>query len=378
MNYHSKYPALADLKNKARSRIPHFIWEYLDSGTGLENTRKRNRRKLDEVFFYPSILHGDLSQDLGVKFLKREFSLPFGVAPVGMSGLIWPGAEKILSQMCKRTGIPYTLSTVATQTPEDISPYIGENGWFQLYPPRNPETLDDMLKRIQEAGFSTLILTVDVPVASRRERQTRGGLMHPPKLTLKLALQAISKPAWLNGIRKSGIPRMKFLEAYSDVKKSLSSTEHIGYIIRTSPDINYLRRLRSKWKGNLVIKGVMRAKDTSLLEQEGVDAIWVSNHAGRQFDGTISSIEALPLIRKSTKLPIIFDSGIESGLDILRALSLGADFVMMGSSWHYALGALGSDGPNHLIDILKKDLVANMGQIGSSNFKDLPKKLLVL
>ena len=378
MNHHSKYPALADLKNKARSRIPHFIWEYLDSGTGLENTRKRNRRKLDEVFFYPSILHGDLSQDLGVKFLKREFSLPFGVAPVGMSGLIWPGAEKILSQMCKRTGIPYTLSTVATQSPEDISPYIGENGWFQLYPPRNPETLDDMLKRIQEAGFSTLILTVDVPVASRRERQTRGGLMHPPKLTLKLALQAISKPAWLNGIRKSGIPRMKFLEAYSDVKKSLSSTEHIGYIIRTSPDINYLRRLRSKWKGNLVIKGVMRAKDTSLLEQEGVDAIWVSNHAGRQFDGTISSIEALPLIRKSTKLPIIFDSGIESGLDILRALSLGADFVMMGSSWHYALGALGSDGPNHLIDILKKDLVANMGQIGSSNFKDLPKKLLVL
>jgi len=378
MNHHSKYPALADLKNKARSRIPHFIWEYLDSGTGLENTRKRNRRKLDEVFFYPSILHGDLSQDLGVKFLKRDFSLPFGVAPVGMSGLIWPGAEKILSQMCKRTGIPYTLSTVATQTPEDISPYIGENGWFQLYPPRNPETLDDMLKRIQEAGFSTLILTVDVPVASRRERQTRGGLMHPPKLTLKLALQAISKPAWLNGIRKSGIPRMKFLEAYSDVKKSLSSTEHIGYIIRTSPDINYLRRLRSKWKGNLVIKGVMRAKDTSLLEQEGVDAIWVSNHAGRQFDGTISSIEALPLIRKSTKLPIIFDSGIESGLDILRALSLGADFVMMGSSWHYALGALGSDGPNHLIDILKKDLVANMGQIGSSNFKDLPKKLLVL
>ena len=378
MNYHSKYPALADLKNKARSRIPHFIWEYLDSGTGLENTRKRNRRKLDEVFFYPSILHGDLSQDLGVKFLKREFSLPFGVAPVGMSGLIWPGAEKILSQMCKRTGIPYTLSTVATQSPEDISPYIGENGWFQLYPPRNPETLDDMLKRIQEAGFSTLILTVDVPVASRRERQTRGGLMHPPKLTLKLALQAISKPAWLNGIRKSGIPRMKFLEAYSDVKKSLSSTEHIGYIIRTSPDINYLRRLRSKWKGNLVIKGVMRAKDTSLLEQEGVDAIWVSNHAGRQFDGTISSIEALPLIRKSTKLPIIFDSGIESGLDILRALSLGADFVMMGSSWHYALGALGSDGPNHLIDILKKDLVANMGQIGSSNFKDLQKKLLVL
>jgi len=378
MNHHSKYPALADLKNKARSRIPHFVWEYLDSGTGLENTRKRNRRKLDEVFFYPSILHGDLSQDLGVKFLKREFSLPFGVAPVGMSGLIWPGAEKILSQMCKRTGIPYTLSTVATQTPEDISPYIGENGWFQLYPPRNPETLDDMLKRIQEAGFSTLILTVDVPVASRRERQTRGGLMHPPKLTLKLALQAISKPAWLNGIRKSGIPRMKFLEAYSDVKKSLSSTEHIGYIIRTSPDINYLRRLRSKWKGNLVIKGVMRAKDTSLLEQEGVDAIWVSNHAGRQFDGTISSIEALPLIRKSTKLPIIFDSGIESGLDILRALSLGADFVMMGSSWHYALGALGSDGPNHLIDILKKDLVANMGQIGSSNFKDLQKKLLVL
>ena len=376
MDYHSKFPAVSDLKKRAQKRIPHFVWEYLDSGTGLENTRKRNRAKLDEVMFYPSVLHGDIKPDLKTTILNHEYSLPFGIAPVGMSGLIWPNAEKILARTAAGSNIPYTLSTVASQSPEDLAPHIDKNAWFQLYPPRDAEILDDILKRVRDSGFTTLALTVDVPDASRREKQIRGGLTHPPRLTGRLGLQAISKPVWLANTLRNGIPKMKLMQSYSNERKSLSSTAHIGYLLRTSPDINYLRNLRKKWKGNLVVKGVMRAEDARSLEQEGVNAIWVSNHAGRQFDGTYSSIEVLPKIRKVTKLPIIFDSGIEGGLDILRALSSGADFVMMGGAWHYSLGAMGTKGPNHLIDILTKDLIANMGQLGLQGISDLKNKTI--
>lgn len=376
MDYHSKFPAVSDLKKRAQKRIPHFVWEYLDSGTGLENTRKRNRAKLDEVMFYPSVLHGDIKPDLKTTILNHEYGLPFGIAPVGMSGLIWPNAEKILARTAAGSNIPYTLSTVASQSPEDLAPHIDKNAWFQLYPPRDAEILDDILKRVRDSGFTTLVLTVDVPDASRREKQIRGGLTHPPRLTGRLGLQAISKPVWLANTLRNGIPKMKLMQSYSNERKSLSSTAHIGYLLRTSPDINYLRNLRKKWKGNLVVKGVMRAEDARSLEQEGVNAIWVSNHAGRQFDGTYSSIEVLPKIRKVTKLPIIFDSGIEGGLDILRALSSGADFVMMGGAWHYSLGAMGTKGPNHLIDILTKDLIANMGQLGLQGISDLKNKTI--
>ena len=376
MDYHSKFPAVSDLKKRAQKRIPHFVWEYLDSGTGLENTRKRNRAKLDEVMFYPSVLHGDIKSNLKTTILNHEYGLPFGIAPVGMSGLIWPNAEKILAKTAAGSNIPYTLSTVASQSPEDLAPHIDKNAWFQLYPPRDAEILDDILKRVRDSGFTTLVLTVDVPDASRREKQIRGGLTHPPRLTGRLGLQAISKPVWLANTLRNGIPKMKLMQSYSNERKSLSSTAHIGYLLRTSPDINYLRNLRKKWKGNLVVKGVMRAEDARSLEQEGVNAIWVSNHAGRQFDGTYSSIEVLPKIRKVTELPIIFDSGIEGGLDILRALSSGADFVMMGGAWHYSLGAMGTKGPNHLIDILTKDLIANMGQLGLQDISDLKNKTI--
>jgi L-lactate dehydrogenase (cytochrome) len=164
---------------------------------------------------------------------------------------------------------------------------------------------------------------------------------------------------------------MRLMDGYAENKVSLSSTAHIGYLLRTSPDWNYVKMLRDEWQGPLIVKGVTRPEDVARLEAEGVDAIWVSNHAGRQFDAGPATIESLPAVRAATKLPVIFDSGIEGGLDILRALALGADFVMLGRAWHYALGALGTAGPAHLIDILKKDLEANMGQLGTKTLADL-------
>jgi L-lactate dehydrogenase (cytochrome) len=169
---------------------------------------------------------------------------------------------------------------------------------------------------------------------------------------------------------------MPFLNKYAKVKPGMPPTAHIGYLLRASPDEAYLRWLRENWQGSLIVKGILNPDDTKRLERIGVDALWVSNHAGRQFDGAPESISMLPSIRRATTLPLIFDSGIESGLDILRALALGADFVMLGKAWHYALGALGPLGPAHLTDILRKDLIANMGQLGLENLKDCAGKII--
>jgi L-lactate dehydrogenase (cytochrome) len=293
-----------------------------------------------------------------------------------MSGLMWPNAEQLLAKAASEAQIPYGLSTVATQTPEEVAPHLRGNGWFQMYPPRDETIRKDMLKRAEAAGYTTLVLTVDVPVASRRERQVRSGLTTPPKLTPRLLAQVALRPAWALGMAQRGMPRMRLIDEYAGNVTGLSSTAHAGYLLRTSPDWDYLHWLRAHWSGKLVVKGVMRAEDATRLEAVGVDAIWISNHAGRQFDAAPATIYVLPAIRAACDLPLILDSGIETGLDILRALALGADFVFMGSGFHHALAALGHKGPAHLIEILRKDLEANMGQLGASQLRDVTENLL--
>jgi L-lactate dehydrogenase (cytochrome) len=373
MDLHAKFPALSDLRHRAQQRIPKFVWEYLDSGTGDEATKARNRAALDRIGMMPSVLHGEFTPDLSTTFLSKQMPLPFGIAPIGMSGLMWPDAEGHLARAAARADIPYSISTVATQSPEDIAPHLGEHAWFQMYPPRDADIRRDMLARAKAAGFSTLILTVDVPVASRRERQVRSGLTNPPRFTPRLLAQVAMRPAWAMGMAQRGMPHMRGLDKYANAATNgLSPTAHVGYLLRTAPDWEYVNWLREEWGGDLLVKGVMRPRDAMRLETIGVDSIWISNHAGRQFDGAPAAIEALPEIRAATKLPLIFDSGIEGGLDILRALALGADFVMLGRAFHYALGALGPQGIDHLIDILSKDMESNMGQIGARNLSELP------
>jgi len=376
MDLFRHYPAISDLKARARRRMPHFVWEYLDSATGTEATQRRNRAALDRVLLRPSILHGEFAPDLSATLFGRSHPLPFGIAPVGMSGLFWPDAERLLATAAAEAGLPYGLSTVAAQAPEALAPHLGADGWFQIYPPRDPGIRADMLRRAKAAGFSALILTVDVPVASRRERQTRSGLTQPPRLTPRLLAQVLRCPAWALGTARQGMPRMRLMDSYADTSTTTSSTAHVGYLLRTSPDWDYLRALRDAWEGPLIVKGVLNGDDAARLQDEGVDAIWVSNHAGRQFDAAPATIAALPAIRAATRLPVIFDSGIEGGLDILRAMALGADFVMMGRAWHYALAALGPAGPAHLVEILKRDLLANMGQLGARRLSDLARSVL--
>jgi L-lactate dehydrogenase (cytochrome) len=364
MSVHARYPSIADLARAARSRLPRFVWEYLDSGTGAEASRSRTRAAFDALLFEPRILRGEVAPDPGVTLLGQDHPLPFGVAPVGMSGLVRPGAERTLARAATQAQLPYCLSTVAAARPEDVGPETDGRGWYQLYPPRDPEIRSDMLRRARDSGFRTLVLTVDVPVASRRERLLRSGMTSPPRLSPRIALQCALRPRWSLARLRHGMPRMTTLDPYIEGLTGNDPTAHVGYLLRTAPDLDYLRWLREHWDGPLVVKGVLSAEDAAMLTREGADAIWVSSHAGRQFDGAPAPIDALPAIRKATDLPLIFDSGIDGALDMLRAIALGADFVMLGRAWHYALAALGEAGPPHLVEILRRDLAANLGQLG--------------
>ena len=366
MDLDLSHPSIEDLRLAARKRIPKFAFEYLDSATGRELGLKVNRDALDAIGFMPSVLCGRTKADLKTKLLGQTFDLPFGIAPVGMSGLMWAGAERMLAQAAVAHNIPFSLSSVAVASPEDVAPHIGQNGWFQHYPVNSSDLRREMLPRIKAAGFHTLIITVDVPEESRRERQRRANLTVPPRADLRTLAEMAARPAWcLAHLREGIMPRMRFFDDYVP-QRGRESFTHAGALIRGIPDWQYLQELRAEWDGNLIVKGVLRPEDAKRMVDMGADCIWVSNHSGRQFEAGPAVINQLPKVRAAVgpDVPLIYDSGVAWGLDVMRALALGADFVMVGRAFQYAVAAFGAKGIDHLVHILKSDITANMSQLG--------------
>ncbi len=378
MDLDNAFPALSDLRARCRRRVPHFVWEYLDSATGTESAKARNRTVLDTIRLRPAALRGRITPDMTTRFLGTDYSLPVGISPVGMSGLIWPGAEQALARLGAAERLPYGYSTSASRLPEEVGPLAGDMGWFQLYPPTDPEIRRDILRRARDSCFRVMVLTVDLPGTSRRERQRRAELTFPPKKTPRMLLQTALCPRWALETLQNGIPRPRLMEEYLKTEGPASSTSHAGYLLRAAPDWDYLAALRDEWSGPLIIKGVLEAEVAARAQQAGVDAVWVSNHAGRQFDGGPAALEVLPEIRAAVgpDYPLICDGAVEGGLDVLRMLALGADFTMIGRGWHYALGAFGARGAAHYLHILRDDLATNMVQIGISRPADAALRLI--
>ena len=361
------YPSVADLRRRAKRRMPRFAFEYLDSGTGSEGGVRTNRAGLDAVRFQPAILRGPLDFDLTARAFE-DHPLPFGIAPVGYAGLIWPDAENILARAAVRNRIPYGQSTVATTQPEETGSLTGGMGWFQHYPVADPEIRRDMVRRIKASGWTTLVVTVDVPGESRRERQRRANISMPPIVTPGMVASMAANPAWTAGIarrHKGRRPRMVFAESYSPATGA-DAFVHAGRLIRGYPDWSYIEAVRAEWDGPLVVKGVQEAEDADRLIDMGVDGIWVSNHSGRQFEGGPAAVDNLRDVAAAVdgRARVFFCSGVAGGLDVLRAMAVGADFVFLGKAFYFALGAFGARGVDHLIHVLRADLEANMAQLG--------------
>ncbi|MDP2580570.1 alpha-hydroxy acid oxidase [Shimia thalassica] len=378
MDIDLSHPSIEDLRQRAKKRIPKFAFEYLDSATGREMGLKVNRDALDAIGFMPGILRGHVTAALETTLMGDTYAAPFGIAPVGMSGLIWAGAERNLAQAAVEHNIPFCLSSVAVASPEDVASSIGNNGWFQHYPVNSAELRRKMLPRIKAAGFDKLIITVDVPEESRRERQRRANLTVPPKVDVQTVSSMAMRPAWcLAHLREGIVPRMRFFDDYIS-QRGRESFTHAGALIRGCPDWQYLRELRQEWDGKLIVKGVQRPEDAKQLVEEGADCLWISNHSGRQFEAGPAVIDQLPKIREAVgpDMPLIYDSGVAWGLDVMRALAKGADFVMLGRAFQYGVAAFGRKGIDHVIHILRADIQSNMSQLGIEDMDQLPDLLL--
>jgi L-lactate dehydrogenase (cytochrome) len=246
-------------------------------------------------------------------------------------------------------------------------------GWFQLYPPKDRAIRDDLIRRARESGFKALIVTLDVPVYGMRERQRRVGLKESPKIGLRTMWQMAVRPSWVGATLRHGAPRFRTLEPYARNKDRNSASHFVLHELSAEVDIRYLAEIRELWSGPLLLKGILHPTDARKAVKLGVDGIIVSNHGGRQFDGAPASIEALPRIFEAVggATTIMLDSGVRTGLDVVRAIVLGADFVLVGRGFLYGIGALGRRGGDHVVRILKDDVANNMTQLGVASLETL-------
>ena len=371
-----RFPSIADLEKRASRRIPHFGWEYLASGTGDESAMHRNRSAMLDVELLPQLMKGVLDPVTTTELFGTEYVAPIGVAPVGMTGLIWPGSDLALARAAQAGRFPHVLSTVATTTPEDVGPAAGDMGWFQLYPPRETDLRDSLLERVAAAGYRTLVVTADVPTGSRRERQRKAHIRVPPKITPRLLVQSVLHPGWSLAVVRHGIPRFRTLEQYTSGGSLAAVAGFVGASLGGSLSFDYLREVRDRWDGHLVVKGILDPGDARRSIDHGADAVWVSNHGGRQLEASPASISCLrPVVDAvAGEVPVFFDSGVRSGADVARAISLGADFVFAGRPFYFGVGALGDRGAAHAFEILRDGLVNVMHQTGCGTLAELRQR----
>lgn len=378
IQYNSKYPSIEDLKEKAKRRIPKFAFEYLDGGCNEDINLYRNTAELREVQLLPHYLNKHTGSDMRTELFGHTYDAPFGIAPVGLQGLMWPNAPEILAKAAFDHNIPFILSTVTTSSIERISEITEGRAWFQLYHPAENRLRDQIIQRAEAAKCPVLVILCDVPTFGYRPRDIRNGLAMPPRMTLNNILQIMGKPHWAIKTLLHGQPAFETLKPY--MPKNLDMKRLGMFMDQTfSGRLNEekIAPIRDMWKGKIVLKGVAGEEDTEKAIKLGLDGIIVSNHGGRQLDAGQSTIKPLTKIaaRYGDKIKVMMDSGLRGGPDVARALASGAQFTFMGRSFMYGVAALGKEGGNHTISILKTQLQQVMEQICCERIEDFPNHL---
>jgi L-lactate dehydrogenase (cytochrome) len=374
----SKAASVSDYRALAKARVPHFLFEYLDGGSYDEVTLRRNVEDLQSVALKQRVLRDVSTIDLSTELFGRRWSMPVGLGPVGLSGLYARRGEVQAAKAAADASVPFTLSTLSACSIAEVA--RAAPLWFQLYIVKDRGFVSDMIARANEAGCGALLLTVDLAVPGTRYRDYRAGLSGSMRGPMSRLLQVLQRPDWAWDVAVRGRPMtMGNLEPLLGSGAALSDL--MGWVSQnfdasvTWKDVEWVR---SQWSGPLIIKGILDPEDAREAVARGADGIVISNHGGRQLDGVLSSASALPAISDATagRLPILADGGVRSGLDVVRMLALGADYVLLGRAWVYALAARGGSGVAHVLKLLDAEMRVAMALTGCASIDQINEDIL--
>lgn len=364
-----KAVTVQDFADIGRRRIPRFAFDYLDGGAGEDEGVLRNHRAFEQVLLKPRFLCGlsPSKVETSTQLFGKHYQLPFGVAPTGMNRLIWPGADRLIGEMAGRANIPLVSSTLASSSLEQMALLAPENLWFQLYPRKDDAVNMDLLQRAWAAGVRVLVVTVDGPSSPNRNRDVRNGFgLGRFSVTPKMLFDTLRRPAWALAWLREGRCSFENLAPYIGQGMGSKTVQEMGSQSRQDLSWRDLDLLRGCWNGHLVIKGILDADDARRAVDHGVDGVWVSNHGGRQLESAPAALDCLPQIVEvlAGRAKILFDSGVRSGEDIVKALALGADFVFLGRAFLYGAAAGGAAGVARMLELYHRDLLRTLVQIG--------------
>ena len=374
-----KAASVGDYRELARRRLPHFLFEYLDGGSYDEVTLAANRDDLSAVKLRQRVLRDVSKLDLSTQLFGQKWSLPVGLGPVGLSGMYARRGELQAARAARRAEVPFALSTLGVCSAREIARGLQSAFWLQLYIIKDRGFVRDLIAQAREAKCSALLLTVDLPVSGSRYRDHRSGLSGGTKL--RRAMQAMTRPHWAWDVGLRGRPHsLGNLEPVLGTKTGLE--DYFGWIgdnFDASIGWNDVVWVREQWDGPLIIKGILEPDDAREACTRDVDGIVVSNHGGRQLDGVVSTARALPSIVEAVggRLPVLVDGGVRSGLDVIRMLALGADFVLLGRAWAYALGARGEAGVAHVLRLIEAEIRVAMALTGCTSVRQINRDMLV-
>ena len=370
---------IADLRRMAQKRVAKAIFDYVDRGSYDETTLRANSADLDDIKFRQRVAIDVDNRSTAVKMIGTDAIMPVAIAPTGLTGLNWANGEMLGARAAERFGIPFTLSTMSICSIEDVASAVTKPFWFQLYVMRDRGFAASLIERAKAAKCSALMLTLDLQIQGQRHQDLKNGLSVPPQLTLATMLDIMTKPGWalnvMTGRRKS------FGNLEGRIKNADTLTTLSQWIAgQFDPTLSWddVAWVKGLWGGKLILKGILDAEDAKLAAACGVDAIVVSNHGGRQLDGTVSSIHALPEVVQAVgdRTEVWFDGGIRSGQDVLKAVALGAKGTMIGKSFLYGLGAMGEEGVTLALEIIRKELDVTMALCGLKDIKDAGPSIL--